>query len=141
MTTDVEELCKRLEGRIARDTHMALDGIVDKADGVLDVQALAFLRSLAQRIAELEAELARRAEAGREIANARFAAEAKLAAQPSSTLDGEVVERVSLEIAYLLARLLEHSISHYGNPKDETFGVGLLHNRVRALLDRAGVKS
>lgn len=34
----------------------------------------------------------------------------------------------------LIAELLRHSVSHYGNPTDETFGVGLAHARARALL-------
>lgn len=34
----------------------------------------------------------------------------------------------------VVAELLEHSVTHYGHPKDETCGVGLLHAQARALL-------
>lgn len=34
----------------------------------------------------------------------------------------------------VIAELLEHSVTHYGHPKDETCGVGLVHAQARALL-------
>lgn len=34
----------------------------------------------------------------------------------------------------VLPDLLEHSISHYGNPVDETSGIGLIHAKTRAAI-------
>lgn len=37
----------------------------------------------------------------------------------------------------MIRELLEISISHYGHPTDESFGIGLLHARARALCGEA----
>ena len=41
------------------------------------------------------------------------------------------------ELLEVLPELLEHSVSHYGNPTDETYGVGLLHAKARAAIAKA----
>ena len=40
----------------------------------------------------------------------------------------------------LLRELLQHSISHYGYPSDETYGVGLTHARVRSLIEAGATR-
>ncbi len=55
--------------------------------------------------------------------------ERKAAQDRVASLRADIAERDEL-----LAELLRHSISHYGNPIDETFGVGLIHARARAAI-------
>lgn len=41
------------------------------------------------------------------------------------------------EMIELLPELLRDSITHYGNPTDESYGVGLLHAKARAQIAKA----
>lgn len=41
------------------------------------------------------------------------------------------------ELFDVVAELLRHSVSHYGNPTDETDGVGLVHAKARAAIAKA----
>lgn len=121
MTTNVEKVCRRISETPWR-------GSID--------DACALLRSQAQRIAELEGKNTLLGSAMDKLrinhsAEIR-AAEAKLAAQPSSTpLDGEVVERVKRDIA---------SNDAYSDDY-RTDEILVSKADLRYLLDRAGVKS
>lgn len=48
------------------------------------------------------------------------------------------LEEVLREAREVVGELLQHSIAHYGHPRDEDYGVGLYHTRARAILAQGG---
>lgn len=50
---------------------------------------------------------------------------------------GDVLSATASDLLGIIEDLLQHSIAHYGNPVDETHGVGLVHAKARAAISGA----